>query len=454
MISQFIDREDELSILREEYSHLPSLVILYGKRRVGKTRLIEEFLKGKKAFIYTFPDSVKEVQLREFKEGASRFFNDEYISKLETDSWYDIFAYLHRIVGNGIAIVLDEFTYAIKADLKITSDLQRAWDALFSRKRILLVLCGSMLGMMNEAVLSSTSPLFGRRSRDILLQPLKPWHSLQFFNDKLYGIEGYMLVGGIPPYLTIASRYRSALNLVEREFLDQNGYFYREPYFLLSQELRETKTYFSIIMAISSGNSTANGIANYVGMETRKIFPYLQQLMSLQLIERTVPFMGPERAGRYFVKDNMLYSWFRLTYRRMGGFISSPRTGIDELSSILGDRFEEVVKEYIINFNLLPFRVEKAGKWWKDKDEIDLIAVNTNEKKVCFIEVRWSSLSHSEALELGKRLQGKATQFEWNKDKRKESYCIVAREIEDKEELTDAGYTCIELKDILKVSSS
>jgi len=225
-------------------------------------------------------------------------------------------------------IVLDEFSYAIKSDPKITSDLQRAWDESLSKKKVMLIVCGSMLSLMSEEVLSSASPLYGRRTRDLLLQPLKPWDSMLFFPEGVYGLEAFMLVGGVPPYLSIASRYHDAKSFVQAEFLDQNGYFYREPYFLLSQELRETKTYFSILSAIASGNSTAISISNYVGIETRKIFPYLQQMITLQLIRRKVPLGGHDRAGRYYIQDNMLHSWFGLTFKRTSDMV--PRIKVDE----------------------------------------------------------------------------------------------------------------------------
>jgi len=456
MISQFIDREEEIRILQEEYSHLPCFVILYGRRRVGKSRLIEEFSSGKKVFAYVFPDAVKKVQMQEFKERAASYFKDKYIKMLETESWFDIFSYISNLIHEEIVIVFDEFSYAIKSDQRITSDLQRVWDQSLSRKKVMLIVSGSMLSLMSEQVLSSASPLYGRRSRDILLQPLKPWDSLSFFSRKEYGFDAYMLVGGIPPYLTIASRYSNIERFVQAEFLDQNGYFYREPYFLLSQELRETKTYFSILSAIAEGNSTANTIANYVGMETRKIFPYLQQMLTLHIIRRKVPLMGPDRAGRYFIADNMVNSWFNLTFKIMSDMI--PRTSVDkpELQSILGKPFEEVVSQYLYNFRFLPFEVDRIGPWWRKDNEIDLIAMNTKSRSSCFIEVKWRELGYKEAIKILDGLKKKSKEFDWLIANRSEYFGIIAKRIikEDKERLRSNGYIAIDVDDMTRKAES
>ncbi|GBC71191.1 hypothetical protein HRbin02_00970 [Candidatus Calditenuaceae archaeon HR02] len=173
----------------------------------------------------------------------------------------------------------------------------------------------------------------------------------------------YMMVGGVPSYLQVSARYRSIRELVEREFLDQNGYFYREPYFLLAEELRGPRNYFLILAAIASGNSTTNGIANYVGMETRKIFPYLEQLSLLGLVERKVLLMTREKRGRYFIRENALISWFNLCYRK----VSQIELGIasyneNEIKEILGKAFERLALHYIPI--LSPFRVDTVGNWW------------------------------------------------------------------------------------------
>jgi AAA+ ATPase superfamily predicted ATPase len=232
--------------------------------------------------------------MREFKKQASAHFSDPYMEKLETDSWFDLFDYISRLLEEGKIIVLDEFSYAVKAEPKILSYIRRAWDRSMSKKKVMLVISGSLLGLMHS-IMTSGSPLYGRRTRDMLLGELKPWHAPDFFKDRQYGIMAYMLAGGVPSYLQVSARYTSVRELVEREFLDQNGYFYREPYFLLSEELREPRNYFSILSAIASGNSDASSIANYVGMKTRKIFPYLEQMSILGLVERRVPLMAREK---------------------------------------------------------------------------------------------------------------------------------------------------------------
>lgn len=153
----FVDREKEMKVLSREWDNRPSFIVLYGRRRVGKTRLLKEFSKGKRAFFFTFPEATKEVQMREFKEALSRFLGDELILKVEMENWLDLLNYLGERVEDAL-IVLDEFTYAIKSERKILSDLQRVWDHLLGEKNVMLVVSGSMLGMMWDDVLSHTSP--------------------------------------------------------------------------------------------------------------------------------------------------------------------------------------------------------------------------------------------------------------------------------------------------------
>jgi len=450
VISKFINRQAELNLLQEEFKKAPSFVVLYGRRRIGKSRLIEEFTSGKDSFYFVFPDASKQIQMREFKKQASAYFADPYIEKLETDSWFDLFDYISRLLGKGKIVVLDEFSYAVKTDPRILSDLQRAWDRSMSKSGMMLIISGSLLGLMREEVLSSGSPLYGRRTRDILLEELRPWHALDFFKDREYGIMAYMLVGGVPSYLQVSARHKSLRQLVEREFLDQNGYFYREPYFLLAEELREPRNYFSILAAIASGNSTANGIANYVGMETRKIFPYLEQLSLLGFIERRVPLMVREKRGRYFIRENALVSWFNLCYRKA----SQIELGVasyddEEMNEILGRGFERLALHYIPV--LSPFEVDALGSWWHRDVEIDAAAVNRRLKKVLFLEAKWKELGYNEALGIIEKLKQKSSNFAWNRGRREEYFGILARNLERKKELIEKGYLVFDLRDLIRL---
>ncbi|WP_394325346.1 ATP-binding protein [Thermococcus sp. JCM 11816] len=212
MIRKFVDRERELEILEKEWRNTPSFVVIYGRRRVGKTRLLVEFSRGgKRAFFHTFMEGgTKESQIKSLTEELADFFDDEVF--LSFSDWYPpLFKYLSGKIDNKTLLVFDEFTYAVKSDKGILSALQRVWDHELSSKPVMLVLSGSLMGMMEDEVLSHSSPpLYGRRTAGFRLRPLGLFPSLGFFEDFEEGLKFYMLLGGgVPAYLIIASRYRT-----------------------------------------------------------------------------------------------------------------------------------------------------------------------------------------------------------------------------------------------------
>ncbi|WP_324735286.1 ATP-binding protein [Thermococcus sp. SY098] len=435
---EFIDREKELKILEREWKRKPSFVVLYGRRRVGKTRLIREFSKEKKVFFFTFPEAIKEAQMREFKKELSRFFDDELILKLETDSWYDLFKYLASKLEAETLMVFDEFTYAIKSDRKILSDLQRVWDHELSRKSVMLILSGSLLGMMWDDVLSYASPLYGRRTRSMHLKPMDYLNSLRFFGDPEYGIQAYMLVGGIPHYLKIAREYSSAEKFLYEEFLSDYGFFYDEPYVILGEELRELRTYFSILRAIAEGNTRLEEIANFLGLPARSVYPYLENLLRLGLVKREKPLFGDRKVSLYRISDPMLLTWFTLVYPQMDR-ISLGTATLENIYKVFSVRFEDLAREFLILKK--PFEFSQIGRWWWRGKEIDIVAIN--EDTAYLIEVKWKDLSKKDTRRILSLLKEKAKDVRF---KGEFKHGIIARSIEGKEQFELA----FDLEDILE----
>ncbi|MBP1912401.1 ATP-binding protein [Thermococcus stetteri] len=426
----------------------PSFVVIYGRRRVGKTRLLVEFSRGKKVFFRTFMEGTKESQVKSLAGELADFFNDEVF--LSFSDWYPLFKYLSGKINEKTLLVFDEFTYAVKSDKGILSTLQRAWDHELSNKPVMLVLSGSLMGMMEDEVLSHSSPLYGRRTAGFRLRPLRLFPSLRFFKDFTEGLKFYMLLGGIPAYLIIASRYKTVGEFVEGEFLTPEGYFYDEPYIVLS-ELRELKTYFSILSAMATGRRKPSVIASSVGLEGRRIYPYLETLIRLGFVERELPVVGKERRGLYKISDPMLMSWFSLVYpnrtRIELGTMTLDEVG-ETLQKIFSFRFEEVSREFLIELNRtgkLPFRFTKIGRWWYKGEEIDAVALNEKEKEVLFVEVKWEDLSEGEGRGILRDLERKAELVGlkgWEK-----SYGLIGKRVEGKGELRDEGWLVWDLKD-------
>ncbi|EEB74157.1 ATP-binding protein [Thermococcus sp. AM4] len=435
---EFIDREKEMKVLEREWENRPSFVVLYGRRRVGKTRLMREFSKGRKTFFFTFPEAIKEVQMREFKRALASFLRDELILKVETDNWFDLLSYLAERAEDCL-IVLDEFTYAIKSDRKILSDLQRVWDGILSEKNVMLVISGSLLGMMWDDVLSHASPLYGRRTRSLHLKPLDYPNALKFFEDKEYGIRAYMLVGGIPPYLRLASRYSSIEEFVREEFLSDYGLFYDEPYIILGEELRELKSYFSILRAIAEGNRRLERIANYLGLPARSVYPYIETLMRLGFVEKETPILGSRKVSLYRISDPVLLSWFVLTYPQMAE-IASGTAKLADLYKVFSVRFEDLAREFLLFKR--PFEFETLGRWWFRGEEIDIVALGGDIASL--IEVKWRDLSERDAGRILKGLEGKAELVRFDGKFR---FGIIARSVEGKEGLRKKCYLIWDLED-------
>lgn len=437
---KFIDREREMGILEREWKNRPSFVVLYGRRRVGKTRLLREFAKGKRTLFFTFPEAVKEVQMREFRGAMADFLGDDFVRKLKTDAWLDLLRYLAEKVDDCL-IVLDEFTYAIKSERKILSDLQRVWDNILSEKNVMLVLSGSLLGMMWDDVLSNASPLYGRRTRSMNLRPFNYPNALKFFSDPEFGIRAYMLVGGVPSYLRLASRYSNIEEFLREEFLSDYGFFYDEPYVLLGGELRELKTYFSILRAIAEGNRRLERIANFVGLPARSVYPYVETLMRLGFVERESPILGSRKVSLYRIKDPMLLTWFTLTYPQIAE-ISSGTARLDDLYKVYSTRFEELAREFLTLSR--PIEFESLGRWWYKGEEIDIVAVGKSETTL--IEVKWKELGKKDALKVLRELEVKAEKV---RSAGKTRLGLIAKSVKGKDELREEGYLAWDLEDIL-----
>ncbi len=223
----------------------------------------------------------------------------------------------------------------------------------------------------------------------------------------------YMSIGGVPEYLIKASEYKSFKDFIEKEFFSKHGYFYREPYFIISQEFKELKTYFSILNAIAYGNTKPTEIANFTGIGAREIYPYLENLLRLGFIERQVSVIGNPKKGLYLIKDHVFDFWFNFVFKyreEIERGVFSPENEL--FSSFFGKKFEAfVLKEFI--FDLLP-SYKKIGK---------------------------------ETGKILSELKRKATLVKWQNPERKERYGVIAKIIEGKEAFREKGCFAFDLED-------
>ncbi len=447
----FYNRSKELEHLNRALERERSLTIIYGKRRVGKTFLLRRFLSEKGGFFFTFSDSSRETQMEEFRDRAAEFLGDDLIRSIKGD-WFLILRFLFRNLEEGSLVVLDEFTYAIRSDRKVLSDLQRLWDDDLQERSLHIILCGSLLGMVKDEILSHTSPLYGRRTHELPLAPFGYRDSLNFFSSQDYGILAYLLVGGMPEFLRVATDHSSLEGLVDREFLNPRGYFYREPYYLLSQNLREVKTYFSILNAIAYGKTRPTEISHFVGIETRGIYPYMETLQRLEFVRRETPVGGNRKRGVYKLRDPLFHSWFNLVYpRREEVEMEAAFFRAKETQTFLGRRFEELAREFLMDMNRdQKLGFSEIGSWWHKEEEIDIVCLDAQGKRVLLLEAKYHKLELSEARSLLSKLEQKLSKTPWEAEDWEVQLGVLGQGLTGKEELREEGFVCHDMGDILE----
>ena len=266
----FINRQRELQSLEDRYaSDQAELFVLYGRRRVGKTELLTQFCQDKR-HIFFVADLDVEPALR---AALSAAVNAELLGPEAATAvypaWEDIFRTLAQHArAERLVVVLDEFTYLVDAHPPLASTLQRLWDRELVHSQLMLVLCGSYVGMMEKAVLGYQSPLYGRRTAQYLLEPLGFHDARGFYPDYdlVDQVRAYAVFGGTPAYLRALSPSQPLLANLERQVLTRGTFFYDEVRFLLQQELREPRNYFAILEAIASGRTRLNEIKQATGL--------------------------------------------------------------------------------------------------------------------------------------------------------------------------------------------
>lgn len=450
---KFVNRHEELELLEKEWQRSGGrFVVVYGRRRIGKTRLLKEFTKNKTGIFYVAGDSSKKVQLDEFKEVVANFYRDDLLRNLEITSWKMMFDYMKKSIGKDekIYIWIDEFSYLVKNDKTMVSSLQVFIDHFVRDEAdLFLVVSGSLFGLMSEKVLSSTSPLYGRRNRDIFLPPLSFQHSLAFLKDRPFeeALKIFLFIGGIPEYLQIAEPIKNSIDFLVKEFMNRNGYFYREPYFLLSQEFKEIKTYFSILNAIAYGSNKPTEIASFVGINTREIYPYLELMINYGFLRREVPGIGNSKKGIYLIQDAFFDTWFNFVYRNKN-LIEQGEIHVDKgtLNPFLGKRFEKFIRDHLFLF-FKDFRV--GQRWWYKDVEIDILCMNPKpgSREILFGECKWKADVRVRSI-LG-QLKEKVQFVKWHNEERKETFAVFARSFREKiTQWQGHEVYCFDLRDI------
>ena len=436
---KFVDREMEMDTLQGEYERSGSaLVVMYGRRRVGKTTLISEFIRDKKALFFLASEE-SEVQNRTaFKDKAADFTGNALLKDADIKSWDTIFkAIVDTNFETKPVIVIDEFQYIGKANPAFPSVFQRIWEEILKNTSVMVILCGSLISMMESQTLAYDSPLYGRRTAQIKLKQIPFSYYHEFFPNKSRCelIEMYSVTGGVPKYIELFAETDNVYKSIQHSVLNRSGYLYDEPHFLLQQEVTEVGSYFSVIKAIAAGNSKLSAIATTLEVKQTNLTKYLKTLIDLDILEREVPVTeeNPEKSkrGLYKIKDNYIRFWFAFVYPNLS-FIESGNTSIvmDKIkkgliSSHTAFVYEDVCRERMWELNAEDrwcFNFTKIGRWWDGKNEIDIAAIDPEGKNLILGECKY--WQEPVGINVLRDLEKKAVEVEWNRDHRNTYYVL------------------------------
>lgn len=440
-MEHFIDREEEMETLQNEYGRKGSaLVILYGRRRVGKTTLISEFIKDKKALFFLASEESESQNRNAFKEKAAEFIDSDLLRSADIRSWDVLFkAIMDTHFDSKPVIVLDEFQYLGRSNPAFPSIFQRIWEEILKDRSVMVILCGSLISMMESQTLAYGSPLYGRRTAQIRLKQIPFAYYHEFFPGKSRRelIEMYAVTGGVPKYIELFSESRDIYTAIQNCVLNRSGYLYDEPHFLLQQEVSEVGSYFSIIKAIAAGNTKLSAISGVLETKATSLTKYMKTLMDLDILEREVPVTEekPEKSkkGLYKIKDNYLRFWFAFVYPNMS-FIESGHSRIvmniikkSLVKNHIAFVYEDVCKERMWELNAentWPFHFTRLGRYWDSRDEIDIAAIDPEGKNLILGECKY----WAEPVGVGvlRDLEAKANSVAWERDQRKVWYVLFS----------------------------
>lgn len=440
-MTKFIDREAETATLENEYARNgSSLVILYGRRRVGKTSLINKFIEGKNALFFLASEESEAQNRESFKQRAADFINSGLLRHAAVSNWDVIFkAIIDTEFDKKPIIVMDEFQYIGKSNPAFPSIFQRIWEEILKNKSVMVILCGSLISMMESQTLNYDSPLYGRRTAQIRLKQIPFRYYGQFFPDRSEKelIEMYSVTGGVPKYIELFSECDDIYSAIRQNVLNTSGYLYDEPHFLLQQEVSEIGSYFSLIKAIAAGNSKLSTIATVLETKTTSLTKYLKTLIDLDILEREVPVTedNPEKSkrGLYRIRDNYIKFWFAFVYPNMS-FLESGNTEIvmskirkGFVSNQIAFVYEDICREKMWRLSaegVWDFHFSKIGRYWDSKVEIDIAALDPDRKNLILGECKY--WTEPVGVNILKDLERKAESVTWESGRRKTNYVLFS----------------------------
>lgn len=408
----FFGRQFELSLLQRLYERQGAqFLVLYGRRRVGKTALVTHWLSSQleeRSYLYWMATQTStKNQLQDFSQAIYRFKNPTATAQpqFSYQSWEDALEDLVSLAEEKrFVLVLDEITYVMQANPEVASLFQRVWDHLLQNSNLFLILTGSLAGIIQRTMLNYKAPLYGRASAKLKLQPL----SFGTMRDLLPNLDleqrvaVYAITGGIPAYIRLFDDTMNVISNLREQFLTPTNVMFSDAIFLLREQLDEPRNYMAILDAIANGSYTLSEIAKSAGLERSNTNKYLTILSELGYVERIVSatVQKPERSrkGRFVFKD----AYMRFYFRFLRPSIEDIEQGrianvVDLLTTHLVDfigthTYEELCREWLAekaDKDAVPHLLERVGSHWSKEAQIDVLGINWRTKQIVFGECKW-----------------------------------------------------------------
>lgn len=426
----FIGRERELATLNKLYrSDKFEFAVIYGRRRVGKTALISQFISDKKAIYFMGVESNAKQNLENFSKNIM-----EFGTGIQADTAFASFQaaleYVFQLAEKErLILAIDEYPYVARSAKSLASTFQLLIDRYKDTSKLMLILCGSSMSYMEDHVLAYKAPLYGRRTSQMKIQSFGFWDTCRYLKNfpaedqaLIYGITG-----GTPQYLLQMDDRQSVEENIKSTFLNPMSSLFEEPENLLKQEVREPALYNAMITAIATGASRMAEISTKVGEDTSVCSAYLKNLITLGLVKKETPY--GEKASRksvYGIADHMFRFWYRFVPENQsliarGAADLAYRRIAPQLSDYMGKVFEEICGEYLWKMLLQgesPVEFQELGRWWgtdpftRSQAEIDLMGVQDKDTAL-FGECKWIN----EKVDAGvlEKLAGRSRLFSYHK---------------------------------------
>lgn len=403
----FIGREKELALLESLYeSDKFEYLVLYGRRRIGKTSLLKEFSKNHPVIFYSAQAKNDSLNLSDFSKALQMHFSGTYFGVFS--DWEAAINYLtSQLSDKRTTLIIDEFPFIAEENQTIKSILQHAIDHDWKDKNLLLILCGSSVSFMENEVMGAKSPLYGRSTSNLELVGFDYLQSAAFFPEYTHveKIISYGILGGIPSYLETFSDKSSIEENIAKKILGMGSFLKDEPQNLLKMELREPAVYNSILEAIATGSSRLNDIAQKIHEEQTKCSKYIKTLKNMKIVDKVTPSGQKESSKKsiYRITDNFFLFWYHFvfankSYYELLGDEDAAKEIHRNLPTYMGPVFERICSEYLEHLaknRKLPFTPHTIGRWWetnpktRKEDDIDILALDKQHQSAIFCECKF-----------------------------------------------------------------